>query len=304
MSANLSHKIVLKKHGPRHFLEFASSAILSPGHLVEVQADGTIQKHGVVGGRSSKLIAYEDVFQGKTINDAFASGDMIPVFGWLPGDELMLRVAAGQPAVLVGANLGSDGAGGVTPIAANGALYQNTGASNVITNTVTPTAFNLTYTYPANTLKTGDAIKIVGEGTFPSTNSTDTAAIAVLVGATTILTIPALDVANGDIFRFAIDGVVTGVSGTTATVAGTATYSIGPPATATVKSAPIAFTFNNTVTQAITVQATWSVANAGNQVRMDFLTVSGKELVSLFKAIDAVDNSGGSVDVWISGRAL
>lgn len=304
MSANASHKIMLKKRFSRHFLEYACSAILSPGHLVEVQSDNTIKKQSVLGGRGSRLIAYEDVHKGSTINDAFAVNDQVPVYAYDVGDEMMLRVAAGTAAIVEGQDLAGDGAGGVLPIPANGALYQNTAASTAITNTTSATPFNLSYTYPANTLQVGDAIRITLEGSFPSTNSTDTCTIAVLFGATTILTLAALDVANNDIFRIEIDAIVRSISGTTATVSGSANYGFGTPGTATDKSAAISFTFNNTVTQAVTVQATWSAASASDQVVLNEFQVSGRSFVSLFKAIDAVDNSGGSADVFISGRAL
>lgn len=310
MSANPSNTVLLKTHGPRHYLEAPSdeaTGVLKPAHLIEYQADGGVKRHAIWGGQSSKLIAKEDALVGKTINDGYTNLDQVAIFACLTGDEVLVRVAAGAAAVLAQADLVSDGAGGVQalPAGASGnTLYESNAASSTISNTVTPTAFSLTATIPANSLQVGETLVIRGQGIFTNTNSTDTCAIAVLIGATTILTIPALDVATNDVFRYEITLVVRSISTTTCTLAGTATYNIGVPGTATDKSAAIAsFTINSTIANVVSTQATWSVASASDVVRMDtFIVTFGRPIVSLMKAIDAVDNSGGSADVFISAR--
>ena len=68
--------------------------------------------------------------------------------------------------------------------------------------------------------------------------------------------------------------VVSAFSGGRGTVVGFGFATIGPPATATAKPFTLASTtLDTTAAQAITATATWSVANAGNQARLDGLTV-------------------------------
>jgi predicted RecA/RadA family phage recombinase len=146
-------------------------------------------------------------------------------------------------------------------------------ASSAIANTTAETAFDKSHTIQANTLQVGDVLKIRAQAIAPSTNSTDTLTLKLKLGTTLIAATSAVDVANNDIGYFDATVVVRGI-GSGGTIAGTGEQTLGTPGTATVKPfALAATTVDTTVDQAITVTATWSVANAGDSCRLDMLTV-------------------------------
>ena len=156
----------------------------------------------------------------------------------------------------------------------HGLLYVNTAASSAVSNTTVETAFDVSTSVPANTLKAGDVIRIKGQGIATATNSTDTLAINVKVGSVTILAIAAVDVANNDVFEFDMDIVVRTV-GASGTIVGHGQSAVlGAAGTATVRPRILASsTLDTTAAVGFTVTATWSVANAGNSCRLDILSV-------------------------------
>ncbi len=157
-------------------------------------------------------------------------------------------------------------------------LFSAVAASTAVANTVTETAFDQSYTVPANMLQVGSMLRIRFQGIAPLTNATDTLTIKLYIGGltgTVLLTCGPTDVANNNIFAGEFNLLVrtTGATGTfvgwgmnTATLAasGTATMVVANVASTTI---------NTTVSQAVTVSATWSVANAGDSCRLDCLTV-------------------------------
>lgn len=152
-------------------------------------------------------------------------------------------------------------------------VSSNVAASAAITNTTVETAFDKSYTIAANRLTAGDVIRIIAAGKCPSTNSTDTLTVKVKIGSTVLVATAAVDVANNDRFRCEIVLNVRTI-GLTGTIVGSATWVLGVPGTATVRSDGLdSTTIDTTAAQAITVTATWSVANAGNQVVLDQLNV-------------------------------
>jgi hypothetical protein len=154
------------------------------------------------------------------------------------------------------------------PVAGSGAIVA---ASSAVTNTVAETAFDKTKVIPANSLKVGDRIKFRAQAIATATNSTDTLNLKLRVGGTTILATGAVDVANNDIGY--IEGEVTvrtiGAGGTMVAAGVTA---LGASGTVTAKAGNLPSTaLNTTVANTVDVTATWSVANAGNSVRLDVL---------------------------------
>ena len=157
-------------------------------------------------------------------------------------------------------------------------LYVSTAASTAVTNTTTETLFDTSYTLPANMLKAGSIIHVRYQGIATATNSTDTLRARLFVGGltgTVLQTCGATDVANNNIFAgefylavrtIGATGTFVGWGSNTATLAasGTATMVVGSVASTTI---------DTTATQVIGVGATWSVANAGNSCRLDYLTV-------------------------------
>ena len=177
------------------------------------------------------------------------------------------RLISGGGAALVGNR-------GVVPVVP----YTNEAASTAISNTVTETAFSTSYSIPAGTLSPGQLVRIKWQGIATATNATDTLAVKVYIGGITgtlLFTHAATDVANNDVFSGEYNLIVRtiGVSGT---IAGFGAGKSIPAAegTATYKDDILASTTIDTTTaKVIALSATWSVANAGNSCRLDFLSV-------------------------------
>jgi len=155
--------------------------------------------------------------------------------------------------------------------AAAGLLYANTAASSEVENTVVATAFDVSYTMPANTIVAGDRLKIRARGIVVDNNSTDTLALALKIGSTTIASIGAEDVADND--EFLIEAEIFAVS-TAAALVTKLVSDLAAPASWTLTrtgTAEVALDFTSAL--AITVVATWSVAHADNEVKLTQLTV-------------------------------
>lgn len=163
---------------------------------------------------------------------------------------------------------------GVAPVVA----YTNEVASTAVSNTTTETLFDTSYSIPKKSLSPGQLIKIKWQGIATATNSTDTLAIKVYIGGasgTLLFTHAATDVANNNVFLGEYELIVR-TAGASGTIVGFGTGKSVPAAegTATYKDDILASTaIDTTAAQVIGVSATWSVANAGNSVRLDFLSV-------------------------------
>jgi predicted RecA/RadA family phage recombinase len=152
-------------------------------------------------------------------------------------------------------------------------LYSAEAASAVITNTVTETAFDKSVTIPANTLQVGDVLRVRAQGICPSTNSTDTLNVRLKVGTVTLVATGAVDVANNDLFHLEADLVVRAI-GANGSIVASGLQALGTEGTVTTKPAKLAASaLDTTAAQTVAITATWSVANAGNQVRLDLFDV-------------------------------
>lgn len=292
--------------------EARAGAALKPGHLIEAyNAAGTlkVRKHSTYGGAGEKAFAKENALYAQGITDAYASSDLVFYCIAEPGDLLQARLPAAATAVVAGDKLVSNGDGTLVKPTTTGThtLYANTAASAAVSNTTAETAFDKSYTIPANTLAAGDVITIKGWARATATNSTDTLNIKLKIGSTIIVASGALDVANDDMVYFEATLVVRTI-GASGTFVATGTVTIGTAGTATVKSFYVASTtIDTTATQAITVTATWSVANSGNSVRLDILNVERSAVTPeqlLAVVMEAVDNSGGSDEAFVTVRII
>lgn len=160
-----------------------------------------------------------------------------------------------------------------------GLRYCSTAASTAITNTTTETAFDKNFTFPANSLKAGDVIRVRYQGIATATNSTDTLTIKLYVGGTAgtaILVGTATDVANNNIFGGEAQIVIrtTGASGTFVAVG---THIDVPAASGTATQAVAEITASTTIDTTATLQicaaATWSVASTSDSCRLDIFSV-------------------------------
>lgn len=152
-------------------------------------------------------------------------------------------------------------------------IYSSVAASAAISNTTTETAFDKSVSIPADTLKAGDVIRVRLQAVATATNGTDTLDVQLRLGTTDILATGAVDVANGDIAFIDADITIRtiGAGGTMVAAGHTA---IGVPGTVTAKPKFMASTaIDTTAAISVNASATWSVANAGNSVRLDVMNV-------------------------------
>jgi hypothetical protein len=95
MSTPRAHTIKLIGDG-RYEEGIAGPGVTLPGHLIAPRADGTYLPHTTAGAKTGSLFACEDSFQGKTINDAYASGDLIQIYVAEEGDVINAWLPVGQ----------------------------------------------------------------------------------------------------------------------------------------------------------------------------------------------------------------
>lgn len=287
------------------YREKAAAGAINPGHLVQLGSGDTLTVHSTYGGSGRMLVALEDALQGNTITTAYASGDIVPHKEAARGDEFYMRLPAGAVAVVIGDKLISNGDGTlVKALSESETLYVNTADSAALTNTVTETAFDKSYTIPANMLKVGDVIRISAQVLATATNSTDTLTVRLKIGSTTIISTGAVDVANNDIATITCELVVRTI-GASGTFVGTGEQSLGVPGTVTSKPFNlVSTTIDTTATQAITVTGQWSVASASNSCKLTLLDVgidraASGELEIMAYALEAVNNSAGVAETFI-----
>lgn len=302
-----ANSIILKCGDPDHVGEHVTgTSTVKPGHILQENSDGTVQPYSVIGGLAQTLMCIEDAMQGQTIDATYATSEIVQTRRFKSGDKVQVRVAAGALAITNNMRLQSDGAGGVQPHTQStqgGLLYASVAASTSLTNSTTPTTFDTKFTLPANSLAVGDVINIRGYGTTPTTNSTDTLAVNVQIGALTVLAIPALDVADANFFTFDVKCTVRSISTTTCTFNCEGTYAIGAAAGTVKDAAPVTGTINSTIANVIGVQGTWSVASASDIAILQNLKVEiSRPVFAIMSAAEAVDNSLGATDALVNAK--
>jgi hypothetical protein len=101
--------IKLKSYNNVQEEHIAVSAI-TPGHLLTLNSDDKVLPHSVAGGNAYPMFALEDVYQGKTIADAFSADD--PVQCWIPGrGDMVNAILKDGENVVIGDYLESAGDG-------------------------------------------------------------------------------------------------------------------------------------------------------------------------------------------------
>jgi hypothetical protein len=100
--------------------EARAAEAISPGMLIEMLSDGTVQKNDTVTGNGLQvLVALEDPFQGRTIDDDYAADDLVSYHVPKKNDKVFLRVPAAASAIVKGAYL-QPAAGGTVVVFAAG----------------------------------------------------------------------------------------------------------------------------------------------------------------------------------------
>lgn len=96
MSAN---RIVLKSSGVPVFEELKAGGAITPGMLVKENSSGLAVVHATATGVHEKLFAVEDALRGKTIDDAYASGDPVALIVAGRGTVINALLAPGESVV-------------------------------------------------------------------------------------------------------------------------------------------------------------------------------------------------------------
>lgn len=109
ISGGAPNTVVLKGGGIRK--EAKAAGAITPGHLLQRNAAGTVQVHGTAGGNASPLFAVENEVFGKAISDAYALSDTVLYEFLAPGAEAYALVGAGAAAVTAADLLESAGDG-------------------------------------------------------------------------------------------------------------------------------------------------------------------------------------------------
>lgn len=109
-----------KVNGTRRTIEKLSSAILSPGHIIEIVAAGTCRKSTLTANQP-RYIAMNNSSIGQAVGTAYASGDRIEIGVFLPGDEVYVMCPTGLTITLE-LPLHLDGAGRATTVTTNAAF--------------------------------------------------------------------------------------------------------------------------------------------------------------------------------------
>lgn len=106
----MAQNSVIVKNYSNVFEEIAAGGAITPGMLLEVNSAGAVVAHNTAGDTALPMFAKEDEYQGKGINDAYASGDKCHV--WIPGkgDQVYAILADGEN-VAIGDFLESNGEG-------------------------------------------------------------------------------------------------------------------------------------------------------------------------------------------------
>ncbi len=300
-----ARKIVLRAVTPKHYEKKAAGAF-KPGHLVIETSDGEVLAQNVAGAHAS-FVAKEDTFQGKTIDDAYADGDVAMLHAIQPGDGLQLRVAIGAPAIVKGDPLVAAADGTVLKGAPTALLqYSSIAESAEHENTTDAADFDKSYTIPANTLRVGDVIRVKAQVTVVDNNSTDTLTLLLNLGSNLVVTTAAVDVADGDVGYIEADIVIRAI-GATGGFQATGVQGLGVPGTVTAK--PFLkndATVDTTAALKVAINADWSVAHADNEASLSLLTVEllrvGQNGAVAFAEED-LDNSAGSEEEFIYTRA-
>lgn len=76
--------------------EVTLDAAASPGHFIQYDADGKYVKNATADVVREVVILLEDVLQGKSIDDAYASGAKARALWLRPGDVVQARLGTGQ----------------------------------------------------------------------------------------------------------------------------------------------------------------------------------------------------------------
>lgn len=91
-------------------VEAVAAGTITPGMLLEVDANGKFKANATASYFAERLVAEVDALQGKSLTDNYSSGDLVSANLELPGSESQVFLKAGETAV-IGSFLASAGDG-------------------------------------------------------------------------------------------------------------------------------------------------------------------------------------------------
>lgn len=136
--ANPNRTILIKGELQEYHDEARAAEATKPGRLLQKIAAGTVQNNQLVAGNVPIYVAMEDVYIGHTVDDTYATGDLVQFHVAQKGDWLMLRLPAAAAAIAKGDRLEFVAGGlvqklasGVAAFIAEGAVDNSSGAADV-----------------------------------------------------------------------------------------------------------------------------------------------------------------------------
>jgi len=102
-------------------MERIAGATITPGYLLAIQTDNTVDPHGAAASNAYALFAAENEVFGGEITDDYVSGDNVLMWMCKPGDEIYALLPASATAVVIGSYLQSGGDGTLVLAAADAA---------------------------------------------------------------------------------------------------------------------------------------------------------------------------------------
>lgn len=103
----------IKLKGDGRYEEAPAASAITPGQLIEQTNTGKVQRHSSKSTGGERLVAIEDPFQGRTIDDNYAADDIVRYEAVVPGQEMLMILEAGEN-VTIGADLQSEGNGNLS----------------------------------------------------------------------------------------------------------------------------------------------------------------------------------------------
>lgn len=76
--------------------EARAAGTIKPGHLIKHDANGAVVVHSAAGVAAELMVAIEDSFQGKTIDDNYVATDLVRFHRCQDGDEMYMLLANNQ----------------------------------------------------------------------------------------------------------------------------------------------------------------------------------------------------------------
>lgn len=91
--------------------EARAAGAITPGHLIQRDSNGAVVVHASAYGGGEPIFALEDNFQGRTVDGAYASGEVVQIHHCQSGDEIYAFLGATAGTAAIGTVLASKGDG-------------------------------------------------------------------------------------------------------------------------------------------------------------------------------------------------